>query len=236
MGAEILGGLWAFEATISAIAAADFWNPIGWALAIVAVVVIVVIAVVYVVNHWDDIVAFIEWVGGGIASAWNWICETATDVWDSLTGPVTVPVAEPVPEAVPIEIPITIPIAVPIDSTKPAEGGPFNVYDVHVVVPGNYGDYIRGIIDPTSVFLAAGEIYKYGITKYGSVLRRYEAFSWTSPKEMMILENLVSGNFAPYEWYATRRSYAQARFIEAGLITAYLSIRGKLPPGNTGTY
>lgn len=239
MGAELLGGLWAFEATISSIAAADFWNPVGWVLAIVAIVVIVVIAVVYVVEHWDDIVAFVEWAADGISSAWNSICEAATDVWEGLTGPEAVPSDGTVPQNKPLDVPIPIvvpiPIDVPIDDTKPKRNRLFNVYDVHVVIPGSYGDYVRGK-DPSSVFLASGEIYKYGITSYGSVLRRYQAFQAVSPKELMILRNLEIGNFAPYEWYATRRIYEYARFIESGLITAYLALRGKLPPGNTGMY
>jgi hypothetical protein len=162
--------------------------------------------------------------------------ETADDVWDD-TAP-SPPVVEPipVPETKPIEIPIPIPLTVPIDKTRTSEPGPYNVYDVHVNVADNYGDYERGVPDPTDVYLAVGEIYKYGITKFSSVLRRYQAFQWTSPKELMIFEYLSNKSFGAYEWYAFRRSYVYARFIENGLIAAYFSVRGKLPPGNTGYY
>jgi len=225
-----LGGMWAFGG-------ADFWNPVGWVVLIAAAV----LTIGYLIwKNWDSIVAFVEWAGNGIADAWNWVCETATDVWDSLTKPEPIPVAEPVPETRPITVPTDIPIPrvvpLPLDKTKPIKRGPFNVYDVHVNIPGNYGDYLRGIIDPTSVFLAAGEIYKYGITQYASVLRRYQAFSWTSPKEAMILENLTNGSFGPFEWYAFRIDKGSALAIESALISAYIAIRGKLPPGNTGLY
>lgn len=191
------------------------------------ILAIIIVAVILIVAY--IIYKIVEFVQGQIN-------ETADDVWDDTAPPVAEPI--PVPETEPIEIPIPIPIplSVPIDKDVPSESGPFNVYDVHVNLPGNYGDYQRGVTDPDSVFLSAGEIYKYGITKYGSVLRRYEAFSWTSPKELMILRNLQNGSFGPYEWYAFRRSYAYARFIENGLIAAYFAIRGKLPPGNTGFY
>jgi hypothetical protein len=192
------------------------------AIILAIVVVLVIVAIAYIVYK------VVELVQG-------WISETADDVWEETAPPTAEPI--PVPETKPIEIPIPIPLSVPIDKDIPSESGPFNVYDVHVNIPGDYGDYLRGSPDdPTAIFLAAGEIYKYGITKYGSVLRRYEAFSWTSPKEAMILANLRDGAFGAYEWYAFRRSYAYARFIETGLIAAYLGIRGKLPPGNTGYY
>lgn len=189
------------------------------------VMAIIILAVILIVAY--IIYKIVELVQG-------WTSETADDVWDDTAPPVEEPI--PVPETKPIDIPIPIPLSVPIDKDVPSEPGPFNVYDVHVNIPGDYGDYQRGVTDPNSVFLGAGEIYKYGITKYGSVLRRYEAFSWTSPKELMILRNLQNGSFGPLEWYAFRRSYAFARFIENGLIAAYFAIRGKLPPGNTGYY
>ncbi|OJZ01257.1 hypothetical protein [Sphingobacterium sp. 40-24] len=192
---------------------------------VMAIIIIAIIAAIILIAY--IVYKVVELVQG-------WINDTADDVWDDTAPPVDVPI--PVPETKPIEIPIPIPLTVPIDKDVPSESGPFNVYDVHVNVPGDYGDYQRGVADPDSVFMGAGEIYKYGITKYGSVLRRYEAFSWTSPKESMILRNLRSGIFGPYEWYAFRRSYAYARFIENGLIAAYFAIRGKLPPGNTGYY
>lgn len=83
----------------------------------------------------------------------------------------------PVPKTKPIEIPIPIPLTVPIDKTKTADPGPYNVYDIHVNEAVNYGDYERGIADPTHVYLTVGEIYKYGITKFSADLKRYEAFS-----------------------------------------------------------
>ncbi|WP_326983210.1 hypothetical protein VUJ46_01295 [Chryseobacterium sp. MYb264] len=189
------------------------------------ILAIIIVALILIVAY--IVVKIVELVQG-------WSNPTADDVWDDTAPPVAPPI--PVPETKPLDIPIPIPLAVPIDKDVPSESGPFNVYDVHVNVPGDYGDYQRGVADPDSIFMGAGEIYKYGITKYGSVLRRYEAFSWTSPKEAMILRNLRSGFFGPYEWYAFRRSYAYARFIENGLIAAYFAIRGKLPPGNTGYY
>lgn len=173
------------------------------------ILAIIIVAVIMIVAY--IVVKIVELFQG-------WSNPTADDVWDDTAPPVAPPI--PVPETKPIEIPIPIPLTVPIDKDVPSESGPFNVYDVHVNVPGDYGDYQRGVADPDSIFMGAGEIYKYGITKYGSVLRRYEAFSWTSPKEAMILRNLRSGLFGPYEWYAFRRSYSYARFIENGLIAA----------------
>lgn len=191
----------------------------------IAIVIIAIIAAIVLIAY--IVYKIVELVQG-------WTSETADGVWDDTAPPVAEPI--PVPETKPIEIPIPIPLSVPIDKDIPSESGPFNVYDVHVNVAGDYGDYQRGVADPTSVFLGIGEIYKYGITKFSSVLNRYKAFSWTSPKEAMILAYLENGNFGPYEWYAFRRSYAYARFIENGLIAAYFGIRGKLPPGNTGYY
>ena len=52
----------------------------------------------------------------------------------------------------------------------------------------------------------------------------------------MILENLISGIFGAFEWYAIRRSEIQSKFIETQLIITYFGITGKYPPGNTGEY
>jgi hypothetical protein len=239
MGAETLGGLWAFETTIAAIASADFWNPVGWVLAIVAVVVLVVIGIVWVVNNWEDIVAYVTWAGESIKSGWNEISETATAIWEDLFPPQAIPIPrlEPITEPIAIPIPVTIPISTPIDTTKPSEGGPWNVYDIHVNVPGDYGDYLRGFpLDPTMIPMKTGDIYKYGRTRYASVLRRYEAFPWANAKEAIILKNLRERKFGAFEWYATRRSEIQSKFIETQLIIAYFGITGKYPPGNTGEY
>lgn len=192
---------------------------------IIAIVAILIIAAIILVAY--IVYKVVELVQG-------WINQTADEVWDGTAPTVADPI--PVPETKPIEIPIPIPLTVPIDKDIPSESGPYNVYDVHANTAGNYGDYQRGVADPTPVFMGVGEIYKYGITKFSSVINRYEAFSWTSPKEAMILEFLLGGQFGPFEWYAFRRSYAYARFIENGLIATYFGIRGKLPPGNTGYY
>lgn len=219
-----LAGMWAFGA-------ADFWNPLGWVVLIAAAV----LSIGYLIwKNWDAMVAFVHWAGSGIAAAANWISETATSVWDILSPPVVVPLVKIKPETKPVAIPTDI--AIPKDVVEKKKYPSFNVYDVHINVPGNYGDYLRGNLVPENVFLAAGEIYKYGITQYASVLRRYEAFSWTSPKEKMILENLIMMNFGAFEWYAFRKYYEEARGIENALISGYRALKGKLPPGNTGLY
>lgn len=194
---------------------------------IIAIIAIVIIAAILLVAY--IIYQLVEYFR-------SYPNETADDVWDDTAPapPVVGPV--PVPETKPIEIPIPIPLSVPIDKTKTADPGPYNVYDVHVNIAGDYGDYERGVPDPTDVYLMAGEIYKYGITMYGSVRKRYEAFQWTSPKEAMILSNLRNGKFGPYEWYVYRRSKEFALAVESGLIATYVGIRGKFPPGNTGYY
>ncbi|MFP3596920.1 hypothetical protein [Chryseobacterium sp. SIMBA_029] len=208
------------------------------------ILVVVVVLLYFVLKALvEALVALVKWIGD---VAIPWICETAEAIWDKFvsTPPITVPVPEAPPVTVPetkpapIPVPVPIPITVPIpkDETIPRNRGPWNVYDVHVIIPGDYGDYQRGIPNPTSVYLVTGEIYKYGRTTYSSVLRRYEAFPWTSFKEAMILENLKNGKFGAVEWYAFRVNLALAIFVETGLISAYEAIRGKYPPGNTGLY
>lgn len=200
---------------------------------IIAIIAILIIAAIILVAY--ILYKLVEFVR-------TWPNETADDVWDDtapappIEEPVPVPETEPIETPIPIPIPIPIPLTVPLDRTKTADPGPYNVYDVHVNIAGDYGDYTRGVPDPTDVSLGVGEIYKYGITMFGSVMKRYETFQWANPKEAMILRNLRNGSFGPYEWYVFRRSKEFARAVEDGLIAAYVGIRGKFPPGNTGYY
>jgi len=121
--------------------------------------------------------------------------------------------------------------------TEALTRGPWNVYDVHVSVAGKYRDYTRGqghVIIPLSV----GEIYKYGITKKASVLARYaEAMKHANnDKDQYIYGLLNTGLLAPLEWYLFRYNYAVARALENALISGYVALKGKFPPGNTGYY
>ncbi|MFV0531919.1 MAG: hypothetical protein ACK5MD_10850 [Flavobacteriales bacterium] len=206
----------------------------GWVVLIVATI----LSIAYLVyKNWDEIVAFVEWVGDGIADAVGWLSETVSSIWDATT-PTTIPIDVPItpPITIPVERTEPISVSIPQDRTIPRNRGPYNVYDVHVNILGQYGDYTRGVELPTMIFLDTGKIYKYGITMYGSVLKRYEAFSWTSDKEAMILENLKFGRFGALEWYAFRVNKVLASFVEIELISAYGAIHRKYPPGNTGLY
>jgi len=194
---------------------------------IIAIIAILIIAAIILVAY--IIYKLVEFVR-------TWPNETADDVWDDTAPPVEEPIPVPETKPEPIPIPIPIPFSVPLDRTKKPEGGPYSVYHVHVNKPGDYGDYERGVADPTFIHLGVGEIYKYGITMFNSVLKRYRTFSWANPKELMILTNLENRNFGAYEWYAYKRSKTFARAIEDGLIAQYVGIRGKFPPGNTGYY
>ncbi|OXG07131.1 hypothetical protein BC749_102906 [Flavobacterium araucananum] len=230
----------AVEAAIVTFFMADFWNPLGWIAGVIAAVLIVVIGILWVIDHYEQIMAYVipvrDATAGWVREATSWCSETANKVWDYF---VEVPVAIPFPETKPLAGPIDrpLPITIPIDTTKPSEGGPWNVYDVHIIAPGVYGDYQRGFPDnPVMLMMFPPEIYKYGRTRYSSVMRRYEAFRWTSKKEAMILRNLEKNIFGALEWYATRTNNFQSIFIEKGLITAYYNLMGKYPPGNTGPY
>lgn len=212
----MFAALWAFEATIAAITASNFWNPIGWVLGVVAIIIIVVLAIWSIIEYWDEIVAF-------GAAVWSASVETATEVWDA-----TVEGLDWAEEKIK-----TILEAAAV--TTATLLGAFNVYDIHVLIPDDYNDYIRGR-GSIPINLSSGAIYKYGITSYTSVLKRYSQFSWVSPKEEMIYLNLSNGTFGAREWYAFRKSYPVARTIESTLILNYVLGYYKFPPGNTGMY
>lgn len=229
MPADTLPNLWAFFGATGTVAWADIWNPLGWACAILALITLVVIGIVWVIDNWDEITAFIAPIWEATTS---WVSETANEIWDYF---VVTPKAIPIADSRPITGPL--PITIPEDIVKPPAGGPWNVYDIHIIKPGIYGDYERGLPDnPTMLMMYPPDIYKYGRTRYATVMRRYEAFPWANKKEGMILKNLQDNIFGAFEWYVARTNVEHAILTEVGLITAYYAIMGKYPPGNTGKY
>lgn len=216
------------------------WNPIGWViLAIVAVVIVVAL----VVTYWDEICSFFSSVGNAIADA-------AKVVWEYVTAPpITVPppaidedLPKPVPPPVdiPVDEPIPIPIAppIPIPQTKPRtrrrQKNIYNVYDLHVGMPGLMRNYTFGA-GFVNQFMLSGAIWKYGLTSFKSVYSRYLVIFqlYQGDKDEYILLSLSSGKLLPYEWYLQNVNYATASAEEVALIDAYIATHGKLPPGNT---
>ena len=102
--------------------------------------------------------------------------------------------------------------------------------------------YVRQLLEQkdkeTQVLRENNPLYSIkgeAITAYPTLLN-YLLSLWANAKEAMILENLISGIFGAFEWYAIRRSEIQSKFIETQLIITYFGITGKYPPGNTGEY
>lgn len=239
MGAVLTGAFGSFISGGAAVGGANSWNPFGWVtLAIVAVVIVV--AVVY--TYRKEIAAFLYSIGSAIV-------DTAKIMWDYVvTTPIVVPPAA-VDEVLPLPI-VAPPVVIPLEETKPITIAPpitttkprtrkrdkdiYNVYDLHVGVPGLFRDYTWGA-GHTETLLNIGAIWKYGLTSFKSVYARYLIISqlYSNEKESYILENLSNLKLLPKQWYLQNASYTNANMREVELIDAYVSTHGKFPPGNT---
>jgi hypothetical protein len=76
----------AVEAAIVTFFMADFWNPLGWIAGVIAAVLIVVIGILWVIDHYEEIMAYVvpvrDATSGWVREATSWCSETANKVWD----------------------------------------------------------------------------------------------------------------------------------------------------------
>lgn len=259
IGAVVSGGAAAvgagFSSAAGAVAGVLAAIPVaGW----IALAVIVVAAVVW--YFWDDIKAFftnlwknfcnwfkativydwivntaVPWTVDTASNVWDWVTDTAvpwvvgtaTTVWNTTTNAIT--------DAYIHTSTWADSIAKDIAKTADKIYGPWNVYDLRVNIWGEYNDYTKGL-GFKKIEMNNGEIYKYGITRYNSVLKRYQTFQWI-PKEYYIYSKLKDGGLEAFQWYLFRVSQFMARGMENSLIANYaVGHNGKFPPGNTGLY
>lgn len=236
MELAIAGGASGFFASATTAGTSMSWNPIGW-------IILAVVAIAAIWYFWDDICDFFSAVGNAVA-------ETAKVIWEFVSSPaipapppaIDEDLPKPVPPAVdiPLDEPITVPVAPPITvpqvkpRTRRREKDIYNVYDLHVGIPGLMRNYTFGA-GFVNQFMMSGAIWKYGLTSFKSVYARYLVIFqlYHGDKDEYILNNLSSGKLLPYEWYLQNVNYATANAEEVSLIDAYTATHGKLPPGNT---
>jgi len=221
MGAAALGFslelaiVGAFEA-LATVGGANFWNPVGWVC--LALAVIVAIGLIYV--YWDEIVAFVVAVGDGIASAWEWVIDTAETIWDSLTRAVSEKV-----EQVKTKL---RDLAREIDETIEQLLKGYKVYQILMVVPGEYKKRIWGLGWGGKHFFpkdsGGNPTFKYGTTK-NTVESRYTTG--------YIRDELFITRRLRYIYLAMNMNVLQARAMESSLILAYVIAHGTTPPGNS---
>ncbi len=235
MELAIAGGASGFFASATTAGTSMSWNPIGW-------IILAVVAIAAIWYFWDDICDFFSAVGNAVA-------ETAKVIWEFVSSPaipapppaidVELPAPAP-PIEVPVEKPITVPIAPPISvpTTKPRtrrrEKDIYNVYDLHVGLPGRMRSYTYGA-GYVTIPMISQAIWKYGLTSFKSVYARYMVISqlYKGDKDEYILTCLGSGKLLPFEWYLQNVNYATANADEVARIDGYAATHGKLPPGNT---
>lgn len=234
MGAAVLAtGAGGF---LAGVGSTNFWNIVGW-------VALAASAILIIWSWRDEIAEFFSSIGSAIVDTakimWDYVVTTPT----SITPPAAVddvlplPIVAP-PGTIPLEETKPITIAPPITTTKPRtrkrDKDDYNVYDLHVGMPGIFRNYAWGE-GFTETRLNMGAIWKYGLTSFKSVYARYLVISklYPSEKEYYILDKLTDAYLIPKQWYLQNVNYANANIREVELIDAYVSAHGKFPPGNT---
>lgn len=156
--------------------------------------------------------------------------------------PQDIPIDEPLERPIPIPMPITVPDTKVKPKKRSKDKDIWNVYDIHIPVSGRYREYYFRNGYKMQRY-PAGQIYKYGITSFSSVIGRYifstSGIKWILSeqqldKETYIRDYLTNGLFRAKQWYLSKVKKAKALEKEGELLDAYrASHLGKLPPGNT---
>lgn len=212
----------------------------------IIITITIALVILAILEHYrDDILDFISSIGNGITQmatiVWEWATLRSIKVTippPAVDRPWPIPKERTIPKDEPIPKDVSKPIAISTtkvkSKTRRREKDIYNVYDVHVNVPGTYREYTRGQ-GFINTYLIMGNIYKYGLTSLESVKLRYLIISdrYNLEKEQYILRNLNSLAFLPKEWYLHNVNYAKAHDKEVQLIDSYAIKHGKYPPGNT---